>query len=180
MNKKRVQMNKRGAYFFVIDALIAASIIFISLIIIFTTHSTKPETSPSLRMIEEYTYFLMETKIREFQGDYVKSLENDGNITSLDNTLLEQLTEFFYLNESKIKNTSIIMANFTREISHGIIPDQRYLAVYLNHTLIYNRTNPARTINDSSLALTTKKITFKRINQTYIYGPIILEVKIWV
>lgn len=173
-------MNKRGAYFFVLDALLAASIIFISLIIIFTTHNTQPESNPSLRMVEEYTEYLTNTKIRGFQGDYVQRLENDGNITNIDNTLLEQLIEFYYLNESGKRNTTQIMANYTNETSKGVIPDQRYFALYLNTTLIYNRTNPSFTINESRLVLTSQKISFKRINQTYIYGPIILEVKIWV
>ena len=122
-------MNKRGAYFFVIDALIAASIIILSLIIIFTSHAIIPEAGPTLRMVEDYTDFLINTRVREFQGVYVQSLVDDGNITDQDNTLLEQLTEFYYYNESGIKNTTEIMWNFTQEISQGIISEQRSFMV---------------------------------------------------
>ena len=176
--EKRGGMNKRGAYFFVIDALIAASIIILSLIIIFTSHAIIPEAGPTLRMVEDYTDFLINTRIREFQGDYVQSLVENGNITNQDNALLQQLTEFYYYNKSGIRNTTKIMWNFTKEISQGIIPEQRSFAVYLNKTLIYNRTNTL--LQESSLVLNSKKISFKRINETYIYGPVILEVKIWV
>lgn len=171
-------MNKRGAYFFVIDALIAGSIIFLSLIFIFTTHSTRLESGPTLRVIEDYTAFLIKVKIREFQGAYIQSLVNDGNITDLDNTLLEQLTEFYYFNESGIKDTTNIMWNFIEEISQGIVPEQRSFVVYMNNTLLYERIN--NPLQESDLVLSSKKISFKRINETYIYGPVILRVSVWV
>ncbi len=177
-------MNKRGAYFFVIDALIASTVVFLSLIIIFTTYGLQPETGPSLRALEDYTNYLINTKIRQFQGSYVGSLINDSNITNLDNSLLDQLTEFFYLNESG-KDRTVMMANFTDEISKGVVPQQMSFAVYLNNTisgkwlLVYNKTNNPEPEN-SKVLLSTKKISFKRINETYIYGPILLEVRIWI
>jgi hypothetical protein len=170
-------MNKRGAYFFVIDAFVGASIIFLSLIIIFTSYSIIPETSPTLRAMADYTGFLMNTKIRQFQGDYVEQLINDSNITDRDNTLLDQLTEFYYRNQTG-ENTLVMMANFTKEVSKGIVPEQRGLAVYLNNSLIYNST--PKLMQQSNLVLSSQKLTFKRINETYIYGPIILEVRIWI
>lgn len=175
-------MNKRGAYFFVIDALIAASVIFVSLIIIFTTHSRVPEASPSLRMIEDYVDFLTNTKVNQFQGEYVTSL----NITGSDNTLLEQIIEFYYYNTTG-NDTSQIMWNFTWEISKGVIPDQRGLMFYINDTanhynsLIYYRNHSP--IEESSLVLSSRKLGFKKItNQTstFIYGPIIINIKVWV
>lgn len=171
-------MNKRGAYFFVLDAMIAGSIIILSLILIFSTHSLRPESSPTLRMVEDYASFLLTTKIREFQGAYVKSLVNDGNITDLDNTLAEQLVEFYYYNQTGQKNTTDIMKGFLQGISKGIIPDQRSFAVYINQTLLYERQKIP--VGDAKLVLNSKKISFKRINETYIYGPVIFEVKIWV
>jgi hypothetical protein len=175
-------MNKRGAYFFVIDALIAASVIFISLIIIFTSHRMVPESSPSLRMIEDYMDFLTTTKVNQFQGGYVTSL----NITGSDNTLLEQLAEFYYYNTTG-NDTSQIMWNFTREISKGIIPDQRGLVVYINDrinnrsSLVYNRS--VSPMEKSSLVLSSKRVIFKRItNETndFIFGPVILDIRVWV
>ncbi|MBW2990476.1 hypothetical protein KY348_02095 [Candidatus Woesearchaeota archaeon] len=170
-------MNKRGAYFFVIDALIAGSIIFLSLIIIFTTHSIEPKTSPTLRLMEDYTDVLINTRIREFQGSYVQDLTNNSNITNLDNTLLQQLTEFYYYNVSGLRDTSAIMSGFVEEISHGIIPAQRSFAIYINKSLIYNRANIP--VEQAKLVLNSKKLAFKKINYTYIYGPVIVEVKIW-
>jgi len=168
-------MNKRGAYFFVIDALIASSIILLSLIIIFTTYSLRPESSPTLRMVDDYTDFLITTKVKDLGVKNFTEFVETYNITNQDNTLMEQLTEYYYHTD---KDT---MWNFTREISKGakgIIPEQRNFAVYINHTLIYTRNStPAQ---KADLMLSSKKLSFKRINQTYVYGPVILEVKIWV
>jgi hypothetical protein len=179
-------MNKRGAYFFVIDALIAGSIIFISLLVIFTTHNMRPEPAPTLRMIQDYTNFLTKNKIREFSGPYVQSLVNDSNITNLDNTMLEQLVQFYYENQTNEKDTTAIMYNYVKEISAGIIPAQRSFALYiylvnesgLDHTLIYS--SEQKPMKDSSLVMSTQKITFKRINETYVYGPLVAEAVIWV
>ncbi len=171
-------MNKRGAYFFVIDAMIASSIIILGLIIIFTTHNIRPETSPTLRIVGEYTDFLISTKIREFQGTYVESLVNDSNITNLDNTLLEQLTEFYFLNQTGPKDKTVIMNNYIQEISTGIIPRQRSFEVYMNRSLLYANSNTP--VEEAELVINSKKLSFKRINDTYIYGPVVLEVKVWV
>jgi hypothetical protein len=172
-------MNKRGAYFFVIDALIAGSIIFITLLMIFGSYSILPESSPTIRMIDDYTKFLISTKIRQFQGPFVEQLKADGNITNLDNTLLEQLTEFYYLNSTVPIDKTAMMAGFVKEISKGVISSQRGFALYLNQSLIYNYTS-SKPLEETAMLLSTQKIVFKRINESYIYGPIILEVKIWV
>ncbi|HJX06373.1 MAG TPA: hypothetical protein VJ461_06710 [Candidatus Nanoarchaeia archaeon] len=171
-------MNKRGAYFFVIDAMIASTIIIMSLIIIFSSHTTRTESNPTVRMLGEYLSFISTTKVRNFQGSYVQNLTNDGNITNRDNTLLGQLTEFYYYNQTGFKNTSIIMANFLQEINKGAIPDYRSLAFYINDTLIYQ--SQFITPDEAGLGLNMKKISFKRINDTYIYGPVIVEVRVWV
>ncbi len=170
-------MNKRGAYFFVIDALIAASIIFLTLIIIFATHNLSPQDSPTLRILDEYTEFLASTKIREYPGNYTRQLIDNHNITDLDNTLLEQLTEFHYYNQTG-KPTKRFMTNLTSEITRGFIPTQRSVLVRLGGDIIYNRSN--KPMQESDLVLSSKRTGYKRINQTYIYGPISLEVTVWV
>jgi hypothetical protein len=133
-------------------------------------------------MIEDYMDFLTTTKVNQFQGGYVTSL----NITGSDNTLLEQLVEFYYYNTSS-NDTSQIMWNFTREISKGVVPDQRGLIVYINdsinnrYSLIYNRS--VSPMEKSSLVLSSKRVIFKKITNetnTIIYGPVILNVKVWV
>jgi len=171
-------MNKRGAYFFVIDALIGASIIFLSLIIIFNTNFSSPESNPTLRMMEDYTDYLVSTRVREIQGPITAKLVSNGNITNVDNTLLEQLTEFYYLNVTGARDTTNIMWDFTDEISKGLVSEQRSFSVYVNKTLVYEDIDSV--LDQSRLVVNSKKISYKRINDTFIYGPVIIEVKLWV
>jgi hypothetical protein len=170
-------MNKRGAYFLVIDALIGASIIFIGLVIVFSSHVTKTESSPALSMLNDFVRVISTTQIRSFQGLYVQSLIEDGNITNRDNTLLEQLTEFYNLNQSGAKDTTAMMEEFLREVSKTVIPDYRSIAVYMNNTLLYRVQTV--TPEQAGLGLSAQKISFYR-NNTYIYGPVLFEVKVWV
>jgi len=46
-------------------------------------------------------------------------------------------------------------------------------------TTIYNRTIDTD-VNDAELVIASKKITFLQINSTTMFGPAIVEIKIWV
>ncbi|MFH0870435.1 MAG: hypothetical protein V1866_05260 [archaeon] len=167
-------MDKRGAYFFVIDAFIASSIIIIALMAIFTTRNVRPESGPALSMIEDFANYLQSSKLNEVQGSYVMNLSNSSNITSLDNTILEQAVIFYYYNSSNVTRISQLIDATTRSASS----QQRSIIIYLNSTLIYNRSlSPS---SSSDLMLTTKRVVFKRMNETFVFGPLIVEVKLWV
>lgn len=171
-------MNKRGAYFFVIDALIGASIIFLGLIIILTTHVSKAEPDAALKNLNDYVSFITSTKIRSFSGSYVQQLINDKNITELDNTLVEQLLQFYYDNMTGKKDTTLIMKNYIQETIKTAIPEYRSISVLINETTLYESETIKR--EEARIGLSAKKPVFKRINDTYIYGPLLLEVRVWV
>ncbi|MBN2459778.1 hypothetical protein JXB28_05830 [Candidatus Woesearchaeota archaeon] len=171
-------MDKRGAYFFVIDALIGGSIIFIGLILIFSSRVTKTESNPTLSLVNDFVTVISTTQIRSFQGAYVQSLLDDGNITDRDNTLLEQLTEFYWLNQSGIRDTTAIMDNYLKEISKTVIPDYRSISISLNNTRLYH--TQSLLPEEAGLGVGTQKISFYRINTTHIYGPVLFEVEVWV
>jgi len=167
-------MDKRGAYFFVIDAFIASSIIIICLMIIFTSKNSRPDSGPALLMIEEFANYLQDSKLNEVQGSYVINLSNASSITSLDNTILEQAVIFYYYDSSNITRISQLIDTTTRSASS----QQRSMIIYLNSTLVYNRS--LSTPSESDLMITTRRVVFKRINETFVYGPLIMEVKLWV
>jgi len=175
-------MDKRGAYFFVIDAFIAVSIIITVVIIIFSAQSSSPESKPTLLLLQDFMASISGTEIRELQGAYTQGLVDDGNITDLDNTVLEQIIEFYYINQSTGRNMSGIISGFINETSSSIIPESRSFIMRMYNdsfsVVLYNRSRyPA---DNSNLMLGLSKIGFKRINQTAIYGPMMIEVKIWV
>jgi hypothetical protein len=176
-------MNKRGAYFFVLDAFIAVSIIIATLVIIFSAQSIKVEKKPALSMAQDFMAYFANTKIRDYQGEYVYNLTIDGNITNADNTLLDQLIEFYYLNKTNpARRTDLIITKYLRETSSAVISGARSTMIYIQDkdgkTLLFNSTKS--TADNSNLMVSLEKIAFKSINETFVYGPVIFEVKLWV
>lgn len=169
-------MGKRGAYFFVIDAMIAGAIIFASLLFIFSTHSVNPEGNPTLRGTEDFLKYIGTTRLREYQSSLVDNMTRDGNITNLDNTLLDQMVSFYYAG-----NNASLEA-FTGEVASRVISPERGILVYLNDDLVYNSTyhKAASTIEQSSLVISGKRMSYHMINYTTVSDPIWIEVRVWV
>jgi hypothetical protein len=113
--------------------------------------------------------------MREYSSPSVNTMIEDGNITDLDNTLAAQIVEFYYLGKENLAE------NLTYDIAASIVPPDRGLLIRLNNTLIYDSAGhkSAATINSSSLVISSKRLTFKLVNETELYGPVWLEVTVW-
>ena len=85
---------------------------------------------------------------------------------------------YYWLNQSGIRDTTIIMYNFSREVSKTVIPDYRSISISLNNTILYHIQSLLP--EQAGLGVGTQKIAFYRVNTTYIYGPVLFEVKVWV
>ena len=168
-------MDKRGAYFFVIDAVIAGTVLVATLLFIFGTYTSSPEQDTTLRAAEEFMKYLSTTKVREYSDGSVQAFINDGNITDLDNTLMAQMVEFYY------KGKTVQLTAIAQDFSQNIVGKERGLIIYINGTAIYNSTyhKGISTLKTSRLALSSKRVSFKRINETTIYGPVWVEAKVW-
>lgn len=176
-------MNKRGAYFFVIDAFLAATVIVGALIIIFTSRQSSTEAGPAISMVENFLRMVETTPIRNLQSNLTRQLVLDGNITDLDNTILEQITEFYYLNASGKKDTKNQTAALLKDAAGGLISEHRSIMVYMytnssEKNLVFNKSLFSQ--ERAGLLLTGKRINFKMINDSFIYGPVVFEVKLWV
>ena len=169
-------MNKRGAYFFVIDAVMASVVLVAVLIFIFGTYSLAPIQDPTLRSAEDFMNYIANTKIRESDSDLIRNMTFNGTIKRLDNTFMDQMVIFYY------GGNLSLLENITLDVVKSIIPKDRGVLIYLNQSLIYNSTlnKNASTLNESKLLISSKRIGFHMINETTIYGPVWMEVKVWV
>jgi hypothetical protein len=167
---------KAGAYFFVMDAVFAGIILISAIYFIFTSYANQPERQTTLRAGEDFANFLYSTRIREFNTYYVDSLVNNGTINNTEITLAEQMLRFYYAQDN---NT---LVNFTQDVASIIMQRDRGLLVFLNKSLIYNSTvhKHASTMNSSRLLVSTKRISYAKVNQSTVIGPIWMEVKVWV
>ncbi|MBN1793205.1 hypothetical protein JW826_05985 [Candidatus Woesearchaeota archaeon] len=165
-------MDKRGAYFFVIDAIIAGVVLVAGLMFIFSTYSVKPESDPTVRASEDFLLFISSTKIRDYYNPVISNMTLDGNITRIDNTILEQMMEFYY--NGKQPQLEALALN----VINNVVSPERSAVIVINSTIIHNKT--VTPMERSKLLVSAKRMSFTRINETLIFGPVWIEVKIWV
>ncbi|MBC8501176.1 MAG: hypothetical protein H8D38_05450 [DPANN group archaeon] len=168
-------MKKRGAYFFVLDALLGGAIFLISVVMIMGSYMNVPQTKQSYVLAEDLMNVLLNTKVIEFRDPFIQYLADNGNITNPEQTLFQQIAELHYKDEDNLA------FNLTRNILDSLLPEQYGVSYIImeedKNTTIYNRSIDR--INISKFTISSKKITFFAINQTDYFGPDITELKIW-
>lgn len=170
-------MNKRGGYFFILDVFIASAVLTLTLVIIFSSRANAPPPETSYRVADDFMAFLTTTELRDISNPHKLNLTKGGFINDSTLNLVQVLA---VLNYTNAKNTSGVlwMTIFMDSISAGIIPEKYGMNYSINGTSIYERT--PETYATANLVLSSRRITFFRINSQELYGPVISEVKIWI
>lgn len=170
-------MDRRGAYFFVLDALIGSAIFLITIVIIMGSYLNVPLSKQTYILAEDLVVVMLNTKVIEFRDPYIQTLFDRGNITNPEQSIFEQINEFHYT------NMRAEAFNLTRNIINSLLPEQfgaSYSIINMSNnekTIIFNRS--VEKINISQRYFSTKKISFFSINQTSYIGPDIVEFAIW-
>jgi hypothetical protein len=125
----------KGMYFS-IDALLAIVILAIG---VFTIHSMMPvqkTIDQSYVISTDFLNALSELKISELNNSYIKELIAEGNITNTNNTILQQIGEFWSENKTDIARNIIL------NLSKGIVPNQIKFGVWIDNETIYTSDSP--------------------------------------
>ncbi len=163
--------SRKGQYF-TIDAFIASMIVAVTLVIVLAARTSTPYTSQSEAASEGLAESLSQVKLSELNNQMIINMSRNGTITNLDNTILQQVTEFY------IVGNRHYAFELLKNVSQTIIPNQYSFAVIVNNNLIYNRT--VKSENSSAVLVSSKKLIFGVINKTALaYGPTIAEVRVW-
>lgn len=173
-------MLKKRGYFFVLDAMLG---LFILIIGIFLVASFYLRASPPVQvklLSDDLLNFLSNTKIRDLNNQYAGiggQLWNQGSITEADNSLLQQIGEFYS------KNDFDTAEKFIQNVSVQV-PYQFEYEVWMNSRLLYPQSPSALHMaskGNTTLLLTSKKITFGILNRTTsdLWGPYKAEVFVW-
>ncbi len=97
-------MKKRGI-FFSTDALVALMIIFLSMLVIYpVVKYSKHESYIQSDIIKVLSSLKMEDIMKDINNPYLVGLNSSGKITNLNNSLLEQIGEFYVTNISAAKD----------------------------------------------------------------------------
>jgi len=167
--------NKKG-YYFIIDAFIGSTIIFLSLLIILNGGIKPSKIQYNYEMAEEYSTFILNTKIQDLNNEYVNSLTTSHAINDTTLTIMEQVDLFYYNNDTShakfmIQNLTDPLIAQKYSFSYDVIDGAKTVN-------IYNRTNI--NTSDAKLVVASKKITFLQINSSTLFGPVMTEIKIWI
>ena len=173
--------SKKRGYFFILDAALGLFILIIGAILIATSYTNAPKPTQVGLLSDDLLNFLSNKKIRDLNNPYAGlggELWNQGLITDSDNSLLQQIGEFY------VANRLDIAEKFVQNVSKDVMPSQFNYEVWMNGVIIYPHTqttahNQAR--NSSQILLTSKEITFGIINKTTsnVWGPYKAEVFVW-
>jgi len=109
-------MEMKKALFFTVDALIAASIMILAIILSSHTYVQEKPKVDIGHISEDIIRVLSELRVGELNDSYIKSLINNGNITDTNNTVLEQIGEFW------AEGKDSLAQNFTRHIFENLVP----------------------------------------------------------
>ena len=162
----------KKAQYFTLDAFIASMVVAVTLVIVLAARTNLPYTSQSEAISKGLAESLSQVKLSELNNKLILNMSKNGAITNLDNTLLQQVTEFYSVGNNHYA------FELLKNVSQALIPKQYSFSVIVNNDLIYNRT--IRTENSSSVLVSSKKLIFGVINKTaLVYGPTIAEVRLW-
>lgn len=175
-----MQIKKRG-YFFVLDAVLALFVLVVGIFLVTSSYVDAPQPTQVELISEDLLNFLSNTKIKELNNPYAGiggELWVNGSIKDADNSLLQQIGEFYAANRL---NTA---EKFIQNVSKDAVPPQYMYEVWVNGVVLYPK-NPSsehiRSKNSTEILLTSKKITFGIINKTTgsLWGPYKAEVFLW-
>lgn len=141
----RKRSSKKGI-FFTIDAIIAASIIVLGLILASSFYISEKKSTSINYLSSDMTRVLSALKISEVNNTYVSQLIADGMIEqkSLNNSIAEILGEMWATNNSEIA------LNLTQELIEPHMDDRFGYGIYINEEEIWARPSAIRSALVSS------------------------------
>jgi hypothetical protein len=163
-------LNRKGAYFYVIDAFVAALILIGGIVMIYSEFIAPPPTTQTLYTAEGILTTLENTPVQTYDDSLIRQWIQTGAVQNPQRSMLEQLALFETTGDvSRAKNLSSIMATN--------VPQQINVEILVNGNLRYPEV--ARDSSDADIYLSAKRIVLLRANATDIYAPTIIEVRAW-
>lgn len=162
----------RKAQYFTLDAFIASMIVAVTIVIVLAARTSKPYTVQSEQLSKGVADSLAQVKLGELNNPLVINLSRSGNITNLDNTVLQQAAEF-YFTERKSQAFKLL-----QNVTAKLFPPQYSFKILINNEMIYDRAIVNE--NTSTVLISSRRLVFGVVNRTaLVYGPTVAEVRIW-
>ncbi|MCH8067002.1 MAG: hypothetical protein IIC69_00285 [Nanoarchaeota archaeon] len=170
-------MNRKG-FFFTIDSILAGGIILITIIFASSFYLSEQPIFHLNYLSQDIVRTLSTLNVVEIDNQYINERISSGDITNLDNNVLEQIAEFWADNNLEYANKT--MSNVT----DLFIPNTMGFGLWIDNEAIYTRDRPIEKSLVSSKKILSgfekgKSGGLTRINPPTLLGPIIIEVRVW-
>lgn len=139
---------RRKGIIFSMDAIFAASLLIIALVLLIDTSYMNTGSNFDISYASnDIVNAFSNIKISEVNNSYIKQLIIDGEINNTENSLIEQIGEFYVLNMSDYA------LNISKELVDILIPDKHGFAIIINDETVYN----------NNISLTSELVTSRRL-----------------
>lgn len=174
-------MGMKKGVFFTIDSILAGGIIVAVIMLVSSSYVKDQPTFHLNYMSQDLTRTLSTLTVQEIGNEYINERISNGDITNLDNTVLEQIVEFWagdteekreWANETVSNVTSLFVNNVTG------------FGVWINNEAVYTRDIPIKKSLVSSKKIISgiekgKSGGLTRKNPPTLFGPVVFEVRVW-
>ena len=140
-------MGLKKGFFFTVDSIIGAGIITIGILLLYTFYIVEPSYTSLGYSSHDIINALSELKINEVNNPYVDELISNGEITNTDNSILEQIGEFWALDKTDKAG------NLTKEFTNDFIDENLGFGFYIEGEEIYSRIK-----SNDGISMTSKKM----------------------
>ena len=186
--KKRC-LNRRG-FFFLVDSMLALGILAVGVFLIFALYAESPSIKESTILSDDVMDFFATNKIKDINNEYAGvggQLWDEGKITNPENTLLQQIAEFYENDDVGTATT------FIEVLTKDVLPPQYDFEVWLydlkniddledyEDKLLYPATEKETSKKATKVLIPSKKIVygFSDIENGIMFGPYTIEVLVW-
>jgi hypothetical protein len=169
--------SKKGI-FFTIDGILGAGIVFAAIYFASTFYIEEQPTFQVNYMSQDLLEVLASANVVEIKNPYVDSLISSGDITNLDNSVIQQIVEFWVEDD-------ILKANLTaKNVSSPLIPTLNGFGLWIDGEAIYSRDLPLKKSLISSKKIVSGSAKGQQTGETRnnpptLFGPAIVEVRVW-
>ena len=165
----------RKGYFFVVDAIIAATILLFGLLYLFGTGVSSPSYAQTYTATEDFASILLYTSLTTSTNSYYLSTLLPANVVPYpDATPIEEIGYLLEVNPATCPSCASYATPFAQSLMDDTL-EQRYGgAIYVNNTLVYSRNIPQKTV-----FINRSVIVYVRYNATILLGPVRGDVLVW-
>ena len=161
---------KKGL-FLTLDAFVAVGVIVIGAMIVLSFTPYKQSSRQSEQFAND-VLTIFNQNVSEFSLNFTQELLQNGSIRNDKNTLLEQIGEFYFVNTTKSLQNMYGMLNVTV----ATVPIEFGILIQIENLTAFERDTPLR---ESTLVVSSKSNILGVYNSTDLWGPYIIEVRVW-